>query len=45
MKTVTVTLHDSSKIDAEVSGSGPVVLLPASTVTLEGKAAEEWLGR
>lgn len=41
METVAVTLHDGSKIGAEISGSGPVILLPVNPVPLEGKEAEE----
>jgi pimeloyl-ACP methyl ester carboxylesterase len=41
MKTVTARLHDGSTIKAEVSGTGPVVLLPLNPVSLEGKEAEE----
>lgn len=41
MKTVTAKLHDGSKIEAEVSGAGPTILLPVSLVSLDGKEAEE----
>lgn len=41
METVTATLHDGSNIKGEVSGSGPVILLPVSSVSLKGKAAED----
>jgi len=41
MKTVTAILHDGSKIEAEVSGSGLAVLLPVNPVSFQGKEAEE----
>ncbi|HEX7963932.1 MAG TPA: hypothetical protein VF466_05080 [Candidatus Saccharimonadales bacterium] len=41
MKIVTATFHDGSKIEVEVSGSGPVVLLPVNPKPAEGKEAEE----
>lgn len=41
MKNITATLHDGSKIGIEVSGSGPVVLLPVNPVPTTGKEAEE----
>lgn len=41
MKKITATLHDGSKIEAEVSGSGPAILLSVSLVTVTGKEAEE----
>jgi len=40
MKTITVTLHDGAKIDVEISGSGPALLLPVDPVPLTGKEAE-----
>ncbi|HVI69407.1 MAG TPA: hypothetical protein VM581_03020 [Magnetospirillaceae bacterium] len=41
MKKITAVLHDGSKIEAEISGSGPAILLPVSLVVAEGKEAEE----
>lgn len=41
MRTLSATLHDGAKIDIEVSGSGPAVLLPVNPVAITGKAAEE----
>jgi pimeloyl-ACP methyl ester carboxylesterase len=41
MRTVTATFHDGSKIDVEISGSGPAVLLPVNPKPAEGKEAEE----
>lgn len=41
MKTITATLHDGTKIDVEISGSGPAVLLPVNPTVLTGKEAEE----
>lgn len=40
MKTITATLHDGAKIDVEISGSGPAVLLPVNPVSLVGEEAE-----
>lgn len=40
MKTITATLHDSAKIDVEISGSGPAILLPVNPVSLTGEEAE-----
>ncbi|HJP80921.1 MAG TPA: hypothetical protein VJ841_00795 [Candidatus Saccharimonadales bacterium] len=40
MKTITATLHDGAKIDVEISGSGPAVLLPVNPISLTGEAAE-----
>lgn len=41
MKNVTATLHDGAKIDVEVSGSGPAILLPVNPIAITGKEAEE----
>lgn len=41
MKIVTAKLHDGSTIEAEVSGSGPAILLPVNPVPVTGKEAEE----
>lgn len=41
MKTITAKLHDGNEIQAEITGSGPVVLLPVNPISLEGKEAEE----
>lgn len=40
MKTITAVLHDGAKIDVEISGSGPAVLLPVNPVSLTGEEAE-----
>lgn len=40
MKTIAVALHDGVKIDVEISGSGPAILLPVNPVSLTGKEAE-----
>lgn len=40
MKTITASLHDGAKIEVEISGSGPAILLPVNPVSLEGEAAE-----
>lgn len=40
MKTVVVTLHDGSRLEAEVHGAGPAVLLPVNPTPLEGAEAE-----
>lgn len=40
MKTLAVTLHDSAKINVEMSGSGPAILLPVNPVALTGAEAE-----
>lgn len=40
MKTITATLHDGAKIDIEISGTGPAILLPVNPVSLVGKEAE-----
>lgn len=40
MKTITATLHDGAKIDVEISGLGPVLLLPVNPVSLIGEEAE-----
>lgn len=41
MKITTATLHDGAKIDIEISGSGPAILLPVNPVAFTGKDAEE----
>lgn len=41
MKHITATLHDGAKIEVEISGSGPAILLPVSPVAITGKEAEE----
>ncbi|MFC7591838.1 alpha/beta fold hydrolase [Nonomuraea antimicrobica] len=38
---VEATLHDGNTIEVEVSGSGPVVLLPVDPQPVEGEQAEE----
>lgn len=40
MKTITAALHDGAKIDVEISGSGPAILLPVNPVSLTGEEAE-----
>lgn len=40
MKTITATLHDGAKIDVEISGSGPALLLPVDPISLTGEEAE-----
>lgn len=40
MKTIVATLHDGAKIDVEISGSGPAILLPVNPIALTGEAAE-----
>lgn len=35
------TLHDGSRIEVQVAGSGPSLLLPVNPVPVEGEAAEE----
>jgi pimeloyl-ACP methyl ester carboxylesterase len=45
MKTTTALLHDSAKIDIEISGSGPAILLPVNPIVITGedaKAKEQW---
>jgi pimeloyl-ACP methyl ester carboxylesterase len=34
-------LHDGAKIDIEISGKGPTILLPVNPVAIEGQAADE----
>ena len=41
MKEITAKLHDGSEIGIEVSGSGPVILLPVNPVPIKGNEAEE----
>jgi pimeloyl-ACP methyl ester carboxylesterase len=41
MKTITATLHDGAKIDVEISGSGPAVLVPVSPIVITGEPAKE----
>lgn len=40
MKTITVALHDGAKIDVEISGKGPAILLPVNPISLTGEEAE-----
>jgi|SRR5581483_3539256 len=40
MKTITATLHGGAKIDIEISGNGPAILLPVNPVSLTGEEAE-----
>lgn len=40
MRTTTATLHDGAKINVEISGSGPALLLPVDPVPLTGEAAD-----
>jgi pimeloyl-ACP methyl ester carboxylesterase len=40
MKTITATLHDGAKINIEISGKGPTILLPVNPVSLTGEDAE-----
>lgn len=45
MKTIIATLHDGAKIDVEVSGSGPAILLPVDPIPLTddaAKAKQKW---
>jgi pimeloyl-ACP methyl ester carboxylesterase len=41
MKIITAILHDGTSIQVEVSGSGPVILLPINPTTVTGEQAEE----
>ena len=40
MKTITATLHDDVKIEVQISGEGPALLLPVNPVPLTGEDAE-----
>ena len=37
----TATLHDGNRIDVEIQGEGPFLLLPVNPTPVEGEAAEE----
>ena len=40
MKTITATLHDDVKIEVQISGEGPALLLPVNPIPLTGEDAE-----